>query len=61
MWHHIVVTWRRSSGELHMYFDGEPKPAFWVAAGGTAELHDPTLPAATYMAAGTERAPSGEA
>jgi hypothetical protein len=30
MWHHLVVTWERESGDTQLYFDGRRQSAFWV-------------------------------
>merc|ERR1711907_178722 len=28
-WHHIAVSWRKSTGETRLYFDGKEYKPFW--------------------------------
>lgn len=42
-WHHIAVTWRYETGEVKLYFDGEPSTAFWRAHEGIIDDQDPTV------------------
>ena len=40
-WHHLAVTWKHSSGEVNLYFDGESVKPFWRAANGQISDEDP--------------------
>ena len=33
-WHHIAVTWSKSTGEVSLYLDGQKKTPFWVCNRG---------------------------
>lgn len=41
-WHHIAISWEYSTGETHLYFDGEEVKPFWRASEGALENKDPS-------------------
>ena len=40
-WHHVAVSWKYSTGEVNLYFDGENVKPFWRAANGQISDRDP--------------------
>lgn len=56
VWHHVAVSWVQSSGEVALYFDGQPQTPFWVSTAGSIDVKDPTRGGVSRrIAAGTHR------
>jgi cysteine-rich repeat protein len=59
-WHHVAVTWHKKSGEVHLYFDGKDRAAFWASDRGTVYNRSPKKGGVKKnTAAGTHRAGDG--
>lgn len=59
-WHHVGVTWHKSSGEVKLYIDGKNKVPFWRSYGGQVSFKRPEEGGVDpHIAAGTQRGGSG--
>lgn len=62
-WHHIAATWSKSTGEVALYFDGQPATPYWVSNAGATEVNEPEKGGVSRRiatgAAATQRSPRG--
>ncbi|KAL4422517.1 hypothetical protein ABPG75_008714 [Micractinium tetrahymenae] len=59
-WHHVAATWSWDSGEVKLYFDGQPKVPFWSSrAGVTQVVHPDRGGVDPHIAARTSRSSNG--
>ncbi|KAL4421057.1 hypothetical protein ABPG77_001352 [Micractinium sp. CCAP 211/92] len=56
-WHHVAVTWSWESGEVKLYFDGEPRVPFWSSRAGV--VHPDRGGVDPHIAARTARSSNG--
>lgn len=59
-WHHVAVSWQRSTGEVSLYFDGQKQNPFWVSNNGDTVVESyPGTGVHSTIATGTTRSSSG--
>lgn len=59
-WHHVAVTWTKSTGDVALYYDGKAQTPFWRSSGGVTEVRDPAKGGVSRsIAAGSARPPAG--
>ena len=59
-WHHICVTWSKSTGEVRLVFDGKKKTAFWKSDGHRVSHKSPSSGGVDpYIGRTTTRTTSG--
>lgn len=59
-WHHVAISWSKSTGEVTLYFDGEKKSPFMVCNGGRISVENsPGGGVHSALATGTDRSEIG--
>lgn len=58
-WHHIAVSWEKSSGATVLWFDGNQHSPFRVCRAGRVSLTGSNKSRKLNLAAGTVRGPEG--